>query len=751
MRSITPEFLDKLIDFAPSGADRDKAFGRQQREGAVAAFNMLARNGCAYLADEVGMGKTYVALGVMSLLRYFDPHARIVVIAPRENIQRKWVKELHNFVGRNWLVVGNRVKSLQGGPVWEPVVCNSLVEFTREALVNQDRDFFLRMTSFSIGLSDPEDRRKTRRALLDTVPWLERRHVPNRTPEGFRDAFAAALNGAVPEADLVIFDEAHNLKHGFRADGSTRNRVMGLAFGHPDGDTFGQPWYTKKAKRVLLLSATPFEDDYAAIQRQLAVFGFGDAILEGGNGEAGISVTALADPEIAEDEKRRVAQRLLIRRVSGLNIAGRLHTKNMYRREWRRGGLEHHDEPIEIVDPRQRLVVALMQKKVAEVLQTERFNNHFQIGMLSSFESFLQSVETARRRNEDEPAFDGEEQRRRLSDRERNGIDTEAIGEVVRSYREVFGNTLPHPKLDTTAAALATLFEDDYVVSLLDVEAGGVIESLARVTGDSPERCAERLRHLAFGFFQERSRQREGYPRLYVFEGYQAAGLALLLKCGGAIGKQAEIVLEERFPDRRPIALAPPAGFPAHDVGLGLTTVFTELWRRPALREHLWPEEVLEDREDFRPAFRRREQRRELLSAIARLGAAYVDLYLLAIGRIGSFKLGQRRETESAAELAVDFVALLERQKGEPGFHACQELSQAAEAFDHIVAVNFPEAPTCPLPELARLYGVTLQKQVPVGRMSGGVNQRLVRQFRMPGFRGRARVRVPDRARLRLA
>ena len=34
---------------------------------------------------------------------------------------------------------------------------------------------------------------------------------------------------------------------------------------------------------------------------------------------------------------------------------------------------------------------------------------------------------------------------------------------------------------------------------------------------------------------------------------------------------------------------------------------------------------------------------------------------------------------------------------------------------------------------LGRTY-VTLQKQVPVGRMSGGVNQRLVRQFRMPGL-----------------
>ena len=874
MRPITREFLDDLIDFAPSGADRDKAFGRQQREGAVAAFNMLARNGCAYLADEVGMGKTYVALGVMSLLRYFDPHARIVVIAPRRNIQHKWVKELHNFVRHNWRIAGNRVKALDGRPVWTPVVCNSLVEFAREALVNQDRDFFLRMTSFSVALSTSDARKARREALLDNISWLERGHVPNRTPEGFRDAFAVALNGAVPEADLVIVDEAHNLKHGFRADGSTRNRVMGLAFGHPEHDGFGwPPWYTKKAKRVLFLSATPFEDDYAAIWRQLSVFGFGDVVLKGANGKAGASVAILANPEATEDEKRRVVQRLLIRRVSGLDIAGELHTKNMYRREWRRGGLERHDEPIRIKDPRQRLIVALMQKKVAEVLQTEHFNNHFQIGMLSSFESFLQSVRTASRRKprleeeefEDEETFDGKEQHRGLSDRERSGIDTEAIEEVVRSYHKCFGQTLPHPKLDATAAALrsafetgektlvfvrrvatvnelaskldesfnvwirtrmeahlprlhpeiaalfdrygrertrgpgeietarggdadlsgereridrrdylegddeggaesffawffrgngpsgvlsgaafqknrlsstsstySTMFEDDYVASLLGVEAGGVLPSLARRVGESPGRCKERLRRLAFGFFRQRSGQREGYPRLYVFEGYQAAGLDLIRKVGGELGKQAEVVLDERFPDVVPDPPEKlPAGFPAHDAGLGLTTIFTELRRRPALRKRLWPEEMCED---FRATFRRREQRRELLSTMARLGAAYIDLYLLAIERLGSFDLRQRQETEPAAELARDFVNLLERQEREPGFHACRELAQAAEAFDHIVSANFPEAPSRPLPELARLYGATLQKQIPVGQMSGGVNQRLVRQFRMPGF-----------------
>ena len=284
----------------------------------------------------------------------------------------------------------------------------------------------------------------------------------------------------------------------------------------------------------------------------------------------------------------------------------------------------------------------------------------------------------------------------------------------------------------STSSAYATLFEDDYVASLLGVETGVVLESIARQIGKPPERCTEQLRCLAYSYFRERSRQQDGYPRLYVYEGYQAAGLALLGECEGEIGEHAKVMLEERFPDIRPTAHEPPRGFPAPDAGLGLTTVFSELRRRPGLRKLLWPEESIGG--DFRAAFRRQEQRRELLSAMARLGAPYIDLYLLAIGRMGSFSLGHRQETEPAAELALDFLSMLEHQSGTPGYHTFHELSQAAEAFDHLVSVNFPEAPSRPLPELARLYGITLQRQVPVGRMSGGVNQRLVRQFRMPGF-----------------
>ena len=139
MNTVTPSFVRELIEFAPTEETRRMGFAENQLDGTVAIYNMLALNRCAYLADEVGMGKTYIALAVMSLYRYFDPHARIVVIAPRENIQLKWVKELRNFVRLNWKIVGNRVKSLQGGPAWDPVICSSLIDFAREATVHQDR------------------------------------------------------------------------------------------------------------------------------------------------------------------------------------------------------------------------------------------------------------------------------------------------------------------------------------------------------------------------------------------------------------------------------------------------------------------------------------------------------------------------------------------------------------------------------------------------------------------------------------
>ncbi len=872
MTTVNPSFVREVIDFAPTELARGFGFAETQEEGTAALFNMLERNRCAYLADEVGMGKTYVALGVRALTRYFNPHARIVVIAPRENIQRKWIKELKNFVRLNWQLTGNRVKSLQGEPAWAPVYCNSLVDFVNEAMLNADRDFFLRMTSFSLAVKDPDRRQLLREQLLERVSWLPSGTLSATTPEAFRDAYGCAINAAMPQVDLLVVDESHNLKHGFGPRVSNRNRVMGFAFGHPEGETYGYSWYGHKAKRVLLLSATPFEDDYGAIQRQLDVLGYGKASLMGWKDCDPVHVDRLLSADVSEDQKREIVGRLMVRRVASLSINGRRYTKNMYRREWRQGGYRVYDKPMHIADPKQRLVVALMQKKVAEVLRDERFNNSFQIGMLSSFESFLETVggrsppaglpEAIISDDEDEPSssFDGNQGD--TAD-ERRGIDTDGIAAIVESYRANFPGTLPHPKLDGTADSFASVFEtgdktlvfvrrvrtvdelaakldahcdrwlqvrmtaalpgqvsevhelferyarerakrpderlevhlldeaerdpseipeergavdddaegsadtffswffrgsgprgvlsgaafqknrlssqssvygtffqDDYVSWLLDRPADPLAE-VARIAGVSLPALVDILRPRAFWHFKHLTQREKGYPRIQVFVAYQQAALEQIEKAGGQLGDEARIMLDERFPDPRAGTADPPAGFPGPEQAIGFTSFITELVKHPDLRRQIWPE----DAGEFRQRFRRREQRRELLSAMARLGASYIDLYLLAIRHLGSFTL--RHETESdepVRDLARAFVALLESQSRQPGFHAFYELSQAAEFFDLLVGVNFPDVPAGRLDQLASWFGSTLQRQVPVGRMSGGVNKRLVSQFRMPGF-----------------
>lgn len=471
MKSITPEFLDQLIDFTPQSEKASSSVGEVQREGTVAAFNMLVRNRCAYLADEVGMGKTYIALGVLCLLRYFNPHARALVIAPRQNIQQKWTKELKNFVRNNWKIVGNRVKSLESTPVWEPIECQNLNGFAHDALTNQDRDFFLRMTSFSLAAKNEESRVRYRKLLVRAIPWLKETHIDISSRERFLDSYAIALNGAFPKFDLVIVDEAHNLKQGFGTQVSNRNRVMGLALGHKSG--FGrQDWFKPVVSRTMFLSATPFENDYADLQRQLDIFGFGNAQLSGPNeNDEPLGVSILSNAEASVERKRMVARRLLIRRTSSLEINAKRYTKNMYRREWRKGGLKTFDEPIRINDTRTRLVIALLQKKVSEILQSEKFNNSFQIGMLSSFESFSQDMNTAMRNlpvtseSADEESvsngakFDDSNQQRNLSSDEREGIDSSAISDISRSFFERFETELPHPKLDRVVESLDDVFD----------------------------------------------------------------------------------------------------------------------------------------------------------------------------------------------------------------------------------------------------------------------------------------------------
>ncbi|MBI2893941.1 MAG: DEAD/DEAH box helicase family protein [Deltaproteobacteria bacterium] len=446
---IALEAAERLLDFGASIGASPRA--REQLEGAVALHDILARRRVAYLADEVGMGKTYVALGALALFRHFDPATRVLVIAPRENIQTKWMKEMRNFVAHNVRFADMRVKSLDGRPARPLVSCRNLQELVREVVLNPNRDFFLRLSSFSLPIAggdavDPDAARRLRDGLRRSLPWLRDEVFDLRQRQAFKDNVARAVCCALPVFDLVIIDEAHNLKHGWSEKGASRNRVLALALGHPEVPTDRRlfPGYAPRARRVLMLSATPIEETYVHLWNQLGVF----ARQEGFEG--------FQDQGLEEARKKELAARFLIRRVTSIDVQGRTLTKNLYRRDWRQGGVHHHDEPIRIEDVRQRLVVALVQKKVAELLGHERFNSSFQVGMLASFESFLETAKL-KRTDPDPSNFDDPEQTDKTD--ERLGIDVKDVNSLARSYREKFDAELPHPKMDALVDSLADAWQ----------------------------------------------------------------------------------------------------------------------------------------------------------------------------------------------------------------------------------------------------------------------------------------------------
>lgn len=439
----------KLLDFGARIGDGQRA--TEQLEGAVAIHHILTERKVAYLADEVGMGKTYVALGVLALFRHYDPGFRVLVIAPRGNIQTKWMKEMRNFVAHNVRFPDMRVKALDGRPCRPLVACGNLLDLVRQVTLDPNRDFFMRLTSFSLPVTgqdrvDPDAARRLRDGLRKYLPWIRDEVFDLRSKQAFKDNAAKALCCALPCFDLVIIDEGHNLKHGFGDRVSARNRVLALAMGRSgvgvDRKVF--PGYGPRAERVLFLSATPVEETYRHLWNQLDVFGRAEPFV------------TLRDPDLDEDDKKRTAGQFLIRRVTTIRVGGEEFTKNQYRREWRRGGVHVHDQPIRIQDPRQRLIVALVQKKVSELLGHERFNNSFQIGMLASFESFLETTGL----NRDDLAgsnFDDPEQTdERL---EREGIDVIDVNQLAQSYREEFHAEMPHPKMDAIVESLSQAWE----------------------------------------------------------------------------------------------------------------------------------------------------------------------------------------------------------------------------------------------------------------------------------------------------
>lgn len=429
--SLKPLDLDtanSILDFSGGNPLLEK-LGNLQLQGAVALHNMIAdpNIGVGYLADEVGMGKTYMALGVVALMRYFNPSLRVLYICPSNNVQEKWyAREYRSFIKHNVKVNQFRIRTMDGKPAVSRISCRNVPELINTSSLGSYADFFVGMNSFSLSMSDdPVLLERELQRLKQLIPAYKQNKIINGELKlSVKEEYARALNYILPTFDLVVIDEAHKFKHGFES--SDRNRVLSKVLGLHEEEA---ERYLPRVKHALLLSATPYDRKLMQLRNQLNMVG----------------KRHLLPDDITDDEQDRIQVHLskfMVRRLNELNIAGQSYTRNMYRKEWRSGkGAE-----ISLDTDEQKLITALVQKKVGEMLDGKGGRPSFQTGLLASFESFAESARSPI------VEFDGEQADKETTD----AHDRHVVAAISDTYKQQgLGNSLPHPKMDSTTKHLA--------------------------------------------------------------------------------------------------------------------------------------------------------------------------------------------------------------------------------------------------------------------------------------------------------
>jgi superfamily II DNA or RNA helicase len=417
------ESAEGLIDFSGGSEDR-KSLAKLQIEGSVALYNILSQQKLAYLADEVGMGKTYVALGTIALMRKKQPDLRVLYLLPKNNVRDKWVKDYKSFVEHNYLHDDLIVRSLDRTPAAPHVVCKSLEALIREAAQGNNQDIFLCTSSLSFALSSEVSSIEASLKKLESIYSVsveEVRYLQGKLNQqdltdsdkkelkkACKQLWAKAINRILPKFDLIVVDEAHNFKRG--AESSDRNRNLSTILG-----TNSKCSSVNLIKNVLLLSATPYEYSLSELDNQFQLFGE--------------SVLANKDKITRES----ALPKFMVRRLNELQINGIKHTRNMYRDEHRTG----ENAEVQMNDS-QKLFAALMQKRVSEHLR-ENFAGKYQTGLLASFESYVPSSLSEK----EHLTFDGED-----DERKEEAKDNNIIGQLISSYQQEFSQTPPHPKMD---------------------------------------------------------------------------------------------------------------------------------------------------------------------------------------------------------------------------------------------------------------------------------------------------------------
>ena len=449
---VCPEDVRELIDLTVIGDPDSQSMAAMQIEGIAGIYNILCEHRFAYLADEVGMGKTYQALGLAALVWNEKPDARILFISPRQNLQVKWIDDYLRFFASNYrrqqgLGDDRAASVLFGEPVHRPVLFHNLRSWTPTIGMPERIAPFIRHTSFtrpvfvtSADLGDMDALwTRTVRRLHSSGLFHGRRPEslsPSQASRQLNLTFARALNarlaeeeGEQPFFDLVILDEAQCLRN---PDNQTNQVLFEALRSH--------------VSRWLFMSATPAHggpDDLPTILNHYPECG------------------EVLSPELVHDlpAMQKALQGYLVRRQRRYRTRPPPTAvgKDLYRNHDSRTWGVRDDEMTALGT----LAMGVVQKGLVDVLQGR--SNRYRIGFLSSFESLQTSlgrtivpVSSDSAANEEQSAGDWH---RDQTDgvTESEAPDTNFIQRLTEDFQERFGSPLPHPKIDSVVDSVAPL------------------------------------------------------------------------------------------------------------------------------------------------------------------------------------------------------------------------------------------------------------------------------------------------------
>lgn len=415
-----------------------------------------------YIADEVGLGKTYIAIGIASLLRHFSSNPgnyQDVIIVPKGNLQQKWEKEIKQFINHNYLIYDNRVKSVIGAPVGEIRQKQKL-----EAIAEDHPAYHLyRNSQFSLGFNWRENKNQQLETMLNKltnesakaifITAIQNR-ITSKPKSYIKKLYAYLLSVCNPEIELLIIDEGHNFKQGLgnsnEDEVSDRNNVVTRFLGIPrkteeDKEIFNDYPDLKrlvkpKVKKLIILSATPKTTSLKELKYQLDCF---------------VPHHILSDFKTEEEIKEKLPY-FLIRGNMEYFISGETYTRNLCRHEHRTGNVEKlEDAPaLKIKDDEQAIVLGLLQYNTVKHLNAKN-NATFELGMLAGFETFeVDQVKRAKSYDvENTITSEAPEYEEVRTKKIRQSQDYEVVKRLIDSYKKEFGCLPPHPKQDAIVDA----------------------------------------------------------------------------------------------------------------------------------------------------------------------------------------------------------------------------------------------------------------------------------------------------------